>query len=68
VSAVVESLARAPVRRHRLGVVIELEGEDGMAGGDQLVIDFLLVVAEVTGETAGSTDGEVAEIGHPARH
>src|SRR5438445_12659189 len=50
--------ALAPVWRcrHRLGVVVELEGQDGMSGRDQLVIDLLLVVAEVTGKTAGGPD------------
>src|SRR3712207_743640 len=38
---------RRPVRRHRGGEVVELERQQRMAGGDQLVIDFLLRVAEV---------------------
>ena len=45
-----------PVRRHGLGVVVELEGEDGMAGGDQLVVDFLVGVAEVAGEAEPGAD------------
>ena len=38
-----------------------------MAGGDQLVIDLLAVVAEVAGETAGGADGKRAKVGHAAR-
>src|SRR5438270_13771287 len=47
--------AAAPVRRHRFGVVVQFKRKDGMAGRDQLVIDFLVVVAEVAGKTSGST-------------
>src|SRR4051794_7310587 len=63
----VRVVAATPVRRHRLRVVIELEREDWMTGRDQLVIDFLAVVAEVASETAGGAGGERAKVGHAAR-
>src|SRR5438270_9303499 len=37
-----------------------------MARGDQRVIGLLVPVAEVAGETSGSTDGQRAEVGHTA--
>src|SRR5437763_17202875 len=39
-----------------------------MAGRDQLVIDLLVVVAEVAGETSGGAGGKRAQIGHTARN
>src|SRR5262249_42070870 len=60
--------ARRPVRGHGLAVVVELEREQRMSGGDQLMIDLPGRVAEVAMIAAVRAHAKVAQIVHSSRH
>jgi hypothetical protein len=53
-----------PVRWHPGTEGIELEGEEGMAGSEQLMIDVFLRISQVTGETLFRPLAEIANIVH----
>src|SRR5258708_1580163 len=55
---------RQPVGGHALAVVVELEGELGMAGGDQVVIDGPARAAEMARQADLGPHLDVAQIGH----
>jgi hypothetical protein len=55
---------RQPVGGHALAVVVELEGELGMAGGDQVVIDGPAGPAEMAGKADAGPHLDVAQVGH----
>src|SRR6185295_258858 len=57
-----------PVRRHGAREVVELEGEHGMAGRDQLVIDRAVRIAEMAGEAEAGADAEVLQVAQAGAH
>ena len=61
-------LVRVPVRRHRLRVVVELEGEERVARRDQLVVDLALRAADVAAAADVRAHADIALVDHPARH
>src|SRR5439155_20020486 len=57
-------LVGSPVQWHGRRVVVELEGQKRMPGGDQLVVDFADRISHVTRQANGGACGKASQIDH----
>src|SRR5438552_1300684 len=57
-------LVGSPVQWHSRRVVVELEGQKRMTGGDQLMVDFAGRISHVTRQANGGACGKASQIDH----